>query len=262
MSVEKGKSRAVSPVVGVMLMLIVTVILAAVVNSFAGGLAGTQKKTPQASFDVKIRSAETTGGAPELAIKHLGGDPVPTKNVKLITKWYNETTGKWEVAGTTAPVFDASVSNCYYMDADSGTCYAQTHYTNLNTNYTVRYYDYNETDPANSTWYNTTYKYNSPYFVVPGDMPADMMGKEEELWFGNYVMQKGDVIKAQYSLLPPNATMREDYGGGDYSLIEAGPDQKPPIWNATYLKPGDIVIVELIDLTTNNKIFSKEVVVQ
>ena len=256
MSVEKGKSRAVSPVVGVMLMLVVTVILAAVVNSFAGGLAGTQKKTPQASFDVKIRSMETTGGAPELAIKHLGGDPVPTKNVKLVTKWYNETTGKWEIAETTAPAFDASVSNCYIVDPDTGTCYAWTNYTNLNTNYTVRSYD------PTWAWYNRTYKYNSPYFVVPGDMPADNRNKEEELWFGNYVMQKGDVIKAQYSLLPANATIREDYGGGSYTIIEAGPDQKPPIWNATYLKPGDVVTVELIDLTTNNKIFSKEVVVQ
>jgi len=249
--------KGVSPVVGVMLMLVVTIILAAVVNSFAGGLAGTQKKAPQASFAVEIRSKETTGSAPELVIKHLGGDPVPTKNVKLITKWYNETTGKWEIAETTAPVFDASVSNCYIMDPDTGTCYAWTNYTNLNTNYTVRYYY-----AAGDTWYNTTFKYNSPYLVAPGDTPADGSGKEEELWFGNYVMQKGDVIKAQYSLIPANATIKEDYGGGSYAIIEAGPDQRPPIWNATYLKPGDIVIVELIDLTTNNKIFSKEVVVQ
>ncbi|RLI75687.1 type IV pilin, partial [Archaeoglobales archaeon] len=35
-------SRAVSPVVGVMLMLVVTIVLAAVVSSYAGGLAGTQ----------------------------------------------------------------------------------------------------------------------------------------------------------------------------------------------------------------------------
>ncbi|MDF2956190.1 MAG: Archaeal flagellin [Candidatus Alkanophagales archaeon MCA70_species_2] len=253
---EVGSGRAVSPVVGVMLMLVVAVVLAAVVNSFAGGLAGTQEKAPQASFAAEIRSMETTGSAPELVIKHLGGDPVPTKNVKLVTKWYNETTGKWEIAETTAPVFDASVSNCYIMNADTGTCSAWTNYTNLNTNYTVRYYW-----AAGGMWFNTTNKYNSPYFVVPGDMPADGSGKEEELWFGNYVMQKGDVIKSQYSLLPPNATIREDHGG-DYSIIEAGPDQKPPIWNATYLEPGDVVTVELIDLTTNNKIFSKEVVVQ
>ncbi|GAB7016629.1 type IV pilin N-terminal domain-containing protein [Methanogenium cariaci] len=38
---------AVSPVVGVMLMLVVTIIIAAVVSSFAGGLANEEDKTPQ-----------------------------------------------------------------------------------------------------------------------------------------------------------------------------------------------------------------------
>jgi FlaG/FlaF family flagellin (archaellin) len=36
----EGKEDAVSPVVGVMLMLVVTIIIAAVVSGFAGGLAG------------------------------------------------------------------------------------------------------------------------------------------------------------------------------------------------------------------------------
>ena len=88
-------------------------------------------------------------------------------------------------------------------------------------------------------------------------MPADNSGDEEELWFGNYVMQKGDVIKVAYGLLPPG-TYTDVWG----NTITVHSDQKPPIWNATYLKPGDVVTVELIDLTTNNKIFSKEVVVQ
>jgi len=41
---------AVSPVVGVMLMLVVTIIIAAVVSAFAGGLGGSQQKTPQVSI--------------------------------------------------------------------------------------------------------------------------------------------------------------------------------------------------------------------
>ena len=35
-----GDERAVSPVVGVMLMLVVTIIIAAVVSAFAGGMTG------------------------------------------------------------------------------------------------------------------------------------------------------------------------------------------------------------------------------
>jgi len=43
------RDEAVSPVVGVMLMLVVTIIIAAIVSGFAGGLAGSQEKVPQAS---------------------------------------------------------------------------------------------------------------------------------------------------------------------------------------------------------------------
>ena len=43
------KDDAVSPVIGVMLMLVVTIIIAAVVSAFAGGLAGDTQKAPQAS---------------------------------------------------------------------------------------------------------------------------------------------------------------------------------------------------------------------
>lgn len=44
-----NKDHAVSPVVGVLLMLVVTIIIAAIVSGFAGGLAGSQQKVPQAS---------------------------------------------------------------------------------------------------------------------------------------------------------------------------------------------------------------------
>jgi len=47
------KNSAVSPVVGVMLMLVVTIIIAAVVSAFAGGLASEQHKTPQVTISAK-----------------------------------------------------------------------------------------------------------------------------------------------------------------------------------------------------------------
>ena len=52
--------RAVSPVVGVMLMLVVTIIIAAIVTAFAGGITQTGDKTPQATltgqFSHRLRS--------------------------------------------------------------------------------------------------------------------------------------------------------------------------------------------------------------
>ncbi len=47
------KDSAVSPVVGVMLMLVVTIIIAAVVSAFAGGMGSEQHKTPQTTMAIK-----------------------------------------------------------------------------------------------------------------------------------------------------------------------------------------------------------------
>ena len=49
----KSKDSGVSPVIAVMLMLVVTIIIAAVVSGFAGGLIGDAKKAPSIALDVK-----------------------------------------------------------------------------------------------------------------------------------------------------------------------------------------------------------------
>lgn len=87
---EKSREDGVSPVVGVMLMLVVTIIIAAVVSAFAGGLGGTQQKTPQASIGIKTGYGVTDAGAIDktqydISFEHLGGDPIQTKDVQIIT---------------------------------------------------------------------------------------------------------------------------------------------------------------------------------
>ncbi|MCK9632667.1 MAG: type IV pilin N-terminal domain-containing protein [Methanoregula sp.] len=49
-----GNEGAVSPVIGVMLMIVVTIIIAAVVSAFAGGLTGPDKKPPVAVFSAEV----------------------------------------------------------------------------------------------------------------------------------------------------------------------------------------------------------------
>jgi len=95
-----GKESAVSPVVGVLLMLVVTIIIAAVVSSFAGGLTGGTTKAPTATLDVHVKAAELQGGTssgdyvPALTIKHMGGDILPTKNLKVTTFFKNQSTSE------------------------------------------------------------------------------------------------------------------------------------------------------------------------
>ncbi|MFC6973451.1 type IV pilin N-terminal domain-containing protein [Halomicroarcula sp. GCM10025709] len=66
---------AVSPVIGVILMVAITVILAAVIASFVLGLGDqTQSATPQASFSFDFEAGG--GGNGVLSITHDGGDTI------------------------------------------------------------------------------------------------------------------------------------------------------------------------------------------
>lgn len=77
---KSTKENAVSPVVGVMLMLVVTIIIAAVVSSFAGGLADSTEKTPVAI--VTGTYSQTNG----LYLTMQSGDPIYLNNIDLVVK--------------------------------------------------------------------------------------------------------------------------------------------------------------------------------
>lgn len=51
---ESSRDAAVSPVIGVMLMLVVTIIIAALVSSFSGGLSTTKDVTPTVTFKADL----------------------------------------------------------------------------------------------------------------------------------------------------------------------------------------------------------------
>ena len=66
---------AVSPVIGVMLMLVVTIIIAAVVSAYAGSTVASTQKTPQAT----IKGVFSQSGG--MQIINTGGDVLPTANL-------------------------------------------------------------------------------------------------------------------------------------------------------------------------------------
>jgi len=70
---------AVSPVIGVILMVAITVILAAVIASFVLGLGSQTQTTPQASLAVDYSESGTAIGDSydgNLTVTHDSGDPV------------------------------------------------------------------------------------------------------------------------------------------------------------------------------------------
>jgi flagellin-like protein len=69
--------KAVSPVIGVILMVAITVILAAAIGSSVFG-QGTAESAPQANLDVQADGLN--GNIGTIKIEHLGGDPINLAN--------------------------------------------------------------------------------------------------------------------------------------------------------------------------------------
>ena len=75
--------RAVSPVIGVILMVAITVILAAVIGTFVLGLGDQLGDTaPQASFDIDEDTADTNGNV-SLTLTKTGGQDLDARDLVL-----------------------------------------------------------------------------------------------------------------------------------------------------------------------------------
>ena len=104
---KQQSEQAVSPVVGVMLMLIVVIIIAAVVSGFAGGLVGGKnQQVPQITMDVSIANSGYW------STSYLKGEvtgtsgPINTKDLQIVTSWrknYNNGTAVITGGATTTP---------------------------------------------------------------------------------------------------------------------------------------------------------------
>ncbi|RAW46906.1 hypothetical protein DQW50_00495 [Halorubrum sp. 48-1-W] len=75
--------RAVSPVIGVILMVAITVILAAVIGTFVLGLGDSLGDSqPSAQIDVSIDDSDPA--APDLEIEHAGGDSIDSDALRVV----------------------------------------------------------------------------------------------------------------------------------------------------------------------------------
>lgn len=79
------KNAAVSPIVGVMLLLIMTVLLVAVVSSYAGSLTETRSKAPYIviSPEIYVKGTNVYMNIDVLS----AGDGIPTSELRIITEW-------------------------------------------------------------------------------------------------------------------------------------------------------------------------------
>ncbi|GAB3412565.1 hypothetical protein GCM10027435_05420 [Haloparvum alkalitolerans] len=87
--------RAVSPVIGVILMVAITVILAAVIGTFVLGLGDSvQQSSPSASFGFDFNSDTN------VTISHEGGDSIPGEQLATTADGSSLAGNDWNTTGT------------------------------------------------------------------------------------------------------------------------------------------------------------------
>ena len=94
--------RAVSPVIGVILMVAITVILAAVIGSFVLGLGNSvQQTSPNANFQFDFDGNIATA-------THTGGDSIPSSQLEVVATNTTTFPGDTVSAGSTSNDTDIS----------------------------------------------------------------------------------------------------------------------------------------------------------
>jgi FlaG/FlaF family flagellin (archaellin) len=226
---HKKNDNAVSPVVGVMLMLVVTIIIAAVVSSYAGGLGKTEQKPPTASIECHITNDGTWGGSGFDLIVLSVSEAISTKDLKLVTSWKASD-------GTT-----------------NGTTITGPNPTAGNTHYgTVKYHSPLGFGPGMNQS-----RLTSPYY-------SDQMYGNYSLMAGTR-MHNGpygwDVNYGGYGVATPT---RWQYTGGSGYTVATDADAMQAILGPDWyhLRPGDIVSVKMIHIPTGKLVFDKKVAVE
>lgn len=79
-----GEKRGVSPVIGVILMVAITVILAAVIGTFVLGLGDSIESSPQASWNIESVNLNDGDGTNDgVKITHQGGATIDQSDLKV-----------------------------------------------------------------------------------------------------------------------------------------------------------------------------------
>ena len=89
MKISKRKDDAVSPVIGVMLMLVVTILIASLVIAFGSTSMEGVEATPTAvismtDYDMDLQSQYEGYNLEEIALTHMSGDSLKLENVRLV----------------------------------------------------------------------------------------------------------------------------------------------------------------------------------
>jgi FlaG/FlaF family flagellin (archaellin) len=276
---------AVSPVVGVMLMLVVTIIIAAVVSGFAGGLASTTEKAPTISMEVEIANGGTWSNSHFSAFITGVEEGIPTGDLKLVTKWSAKNETGTLVSGGATVVPGETNTHLYYTLWGVPQGMAEDWWdTNAPQGYGPG------VDPAAIV----EYPYEPVNMDASPDWPStpDSEGLNDGSWFGKYNLISGTAMYSEpfgssrepnqigasaldvgYGVVTPyeytygvghkGATEMAQFFAPDDALYPSIDSMMAILGNNWYeLRAGDVVDVKLVHIPSGKVIWQKDVVVE
>jgi FlaG/FlaF family flagellin (archaellin) len=257
---------AISPVVGVMLMLVVVIIIAAIASGFAGSLVTGQKAAPTLAMDVTIKNSGTWLGSGFFATVTGVSAPIPTSDLKIVTSW--TTTNKMNpatqvsITTTTIPGFNNTyfhmggrVNGVQGFPKSGVTPFGLGPGVGNNQSYSSGGLDSNPTNPYQYTadhFGNYTLMQGTTLFAIPAG--ASSMGSIGSVSAANDVAGYGISPASFYNYT--TGTGNDDYQAGESDQIQGVLGQD---WDN--LRAGDVVNVKVIHVPSGKTIFQKDVLV-
>ncbi|WP_292370550.1 type IV pilin N-terminal domain-containing protein [Methanoregula sp. UBA64] len=215
-----------SPVVGVMLMLVVTIIIAAVVSAFAGGLSKSTDKGPSATFEVHIANDGTWGGSYfDISTKAVS-DAISTKDLKIMTSWkaVNGTRGGATVTGPNLTGGNTHYGSYTYnsplgfgpgvnQSAFTGSYYPDQMFGNYSLMAGTRMHNsaagFSTSTGGYGVSVSSRYQYTAgSYHLESGNDGVDAM--ESLLGMNWYVLRPGDTVTVQVVHIPSGRLLYDD----------------------------------------------------
>ena len=235
--ITKKSEDAVSPVLGIMLLVVVTVVIAAVITTFATGVMGNTEPVPVATLDVKIKSnvqvlqddihAGLTG--PDFWITHISGDAVDTRDIEIRTTWTDQY-GNYHQSSYSAAEFKKGHPNGVAGKPNGENVRKQPMYVKLNT---VNGYSRDE------------FGSNSPNY-----------------YFGDAILTPGLKLTASADMLTLDANnMRSPFMDVIFDSSGKFLDDDT-VGIMKYLPEGTAVNVMIVHMPSNKAIYDKEVIVE
>ena len=190
----------VSPVVGVMLMLVVTIIIAAVVSGFAGGLiGGNNQKAPQLTVDARIANGGYWSNSFFMLTVTGEDQSIATKDLKIVTSWSKLLDNGTKITGGNTIVPGKYNYHMYYMVQKN--TYPDDWYAVVPLGYGPGVVDTNGTPVSANFW----------PFEMGSTFPASCAGGAQQChfvdvngvtllnrsWFGNYNLLVGTTMLAR-----------------------------------------------------------------